>query len=60
MKKETSLEPQNPAVSDGGLNSCQAGSDGECNDEMCPQKRDNEPIETGRFCPLPHWSDNRD
>jgi len=39
------------------LKNCMAGSDGECNHPNCPQMRDGEPEKTGRFCPLPHWSD---
>lgn len=42
------------------LNDCYAGRDGECNHELCPQLRDGEPEKTGRFCPLPHWSDHED
>jgi len=31
---------------------CQSGSDGECFHKDCPQIRDNEPLATGRHCPL--------
>lgn len=42
------------------LVSCQSGTDGECNHLKCSQLKDGEPKKTGRFCPLPHWSDNRE
>lgn len=38
---------------------CRAGMDGECNHPLCPQTLANEPEKSGRFCPLPHWSDDR-
>lgn len=41
------------------LKNCQSGSDGECNDPMCPQKADNEPQKTGRSCPIYNWDDDR-
>lgn len=31
---------------------CNAGMDGECLWEGCPQLRDNEPHATGRHCPI--------
>ena len=40
------------------LTTCRAGMDGECNHPNCPQKRDGEPDLGGRYCPLPHWSDD--
>ena len=40
------------------LTTCQAGTDGECYHPMCPQNRDGEPMKSGRFCPLPHWTDD--
>lgn len=43
----------------GPLRHCAAGTDGECNAAGCPQTRDGEPEKSGRFCPLPHWSDER-
>lgn len=40
------------------LKTCQAGLDGECYHPLCPQLRDGEPEKSGRFCPLPHWTDD--
>ena len=37
---------------------CQAGNDGECVHKSCPQLRDNEPLKTGRHCPLDVLSDD--
>jgi len=37
---------------------CQAGSDGDCIHELCPQAKDNEPMQTGRSCPLPRWDED--
>lgn len=34
------------------ISNCQADCDGYCEYEGCPQLRDNEPIKTGRHCPL--------
>jgi hypothetical protein len=31
---------------------CRGGRDGECSWKLCPQLRDNEPMKTGRHCPL--------
>lgn len=31
---------------------CQAGNDGDCTWDHCPQLRDKEPVNTGRSCPL--------
>jgi len=31
---------------------CQAGKDGDCIWNLCPQVRDNEPSRSGRHCPL--------
>jgi hypothetical protein len=31
---------------------CHADSDGDCEWEHCPQRRDNEPKQTGRSCSL--------
>lgn len=40
------------------LTRCVAGRDGECSDPRCPQLRDNEPVRTGRHCPLDHSEDD--
>ncbi len=40
------------------LTTCKAGMDGECIHPLCPQNNEGEPAKTGRFCPLPHWSDD--
>lgn len=40
------------------LTDCAEGQDGECNHEMCPQIRDDEPKKTGRHCPLPNFTDD--
>ncbi|HHH0385475.1 TPA: hypothetical protein ACPZND_001893 [Yersinia enterocolitica] len=34
-----------------------AGRDGECHHKDCPQLRDNEPMATGRHCPIDNWDD---
>lgn len=34
------------------ITSCQAGRDGDCVHQQCPQLRDNEPHASGRHCPL--------
>ena len=31
---------------------CQAGKDGDCIWKGCPQLRDDEPVKSGRHCPL--------
>jgi hypothetical protein len=31
---------------------CQAGRDGDCNWQHCPQLRDGEPLKSRRHCPL--------
>ncbi|CNJ14637.1 phage-like protein [Yersinia aldovae] len=39
------------------LERCAAGRDGECHHKDCPQLRDNEPMATGRHCPIDNWDD---
>ncbi|EKN6210263.1 TPA: hypothetical protein RNH74_002393 [Yersinia enterocolitica] len=39
------------------LERCAAGRDGECSHQDCPQLRDNEPMATGRHCPIDDWDD---
>lgn len=39
------------------LELCAAGRDGECHHKDCPQLRDNEPMATGRHCPIDNWDD---
>ncbi len=39
------------------LERCAAARDGECNHKECPQLRDNEPMATGRHCPIDDWDD---
>ena len=39
---------------------CQAGKDGDCIWEDCPQLRDNEPSRSGRHCPLDTETDDED
>lgn len=39
------------------LEHCAAARDGECSHKDCPQLRDNEPIATGRHCPIDDWDD---
>lgn len=45
-----------PAVLGSALSMCKAGRDGECFHSLCPQLKDDEPLKSGRSCPLPHWS----
>jgi hypothetical protein len=37
---------------EGKLKRCRAHQDGDCFDKDCPQNRDNEPMRSGRHCPL--------
>ncbi|HHG9944636.1 TPA: hypothetical protein ACPZLH_002477 [Yersinia enterocolitica] len=37
------------------LERCAAARDGECSHKDCPQLRDNEPMATGRHCPIDNW-----
>ncbi|CNL06631.1 Uncharacterised protein [Yersinia frederiksenii] len=39
------------------LERCAAARDGECSHKDCPQIRDNEPMATGRHCPIDDWDD---
>ncbi|ELI8004001.1 TPA: hypothetical protein ACPZQD_004343 [Yersinia enterocolitica] len=39
------------------LELCAAARDGECHHKDCPQLRDNEPMATGRHCPIDNWDD---
>ncbi|MFM1346603.1 hypothetical protein WFP14_08540 [Yersinia proxima] len=39
------------------LERCAAARDGECHHKDCPQLRDNEPMATGRHCPIDNWDD---
>ncbi|HDL7013678.1 TPA: hypothetical protein PXM26_002012 [Yersinia enterocolitica] len=39
------------------LERCAAARDGECHHKDCPQLRDNEPVATGRHCPIDNWDD---
>ncbi|MGE4866854.1 hypothetical protein, partial [Yersinia enterocolitica] len=39
------------------LERCAAARDGECSHKDCPQLRDNEPMATGRHCPIDDWDD---
>ncbi|HHG0427558.1 TPA: hypothetical protein ACPTCW_004238 [Yersinia enterocolitica] len=39
------------------LEHCAAARDGECSHKDCPQLRDNEPMATGRHCPIDDWDD---
>ena len=39
------------------LEHCAAARDGECSHQDCPQLRDNEPMATGRHCPIDDWDD---
>lgn len=39
------------------LERCAAARDGECSHKDCPQIRDNEPMATGRHCPIDNWDD---
>ncbi|ELI8400327.1 TPA: hypothetical protein ACQWNA_003800 [Yersinia enterocolitica] len=41
--------------SENPLERCAAGRDGECHHKDCPQLRDNEPMATGRHCPIDNW-----
>ncbi|CNI96182.1 hypothetical protein [Yersinia intermedia] len=43
--------------SENPLERCAAGRDGECHHKGCPQLRDNEPMATGRHCPIDNWDD---
>lgn len=43
--------------SENPLERCAAGRDGECHHKDCPQLRDNEPMATGRHCPIDNWDD---
>lgn len=57
------IEAEDQALSMSGvmpsvITTCMAGMDGECNHSLCPQEKDGEPENSGRFCPLPHWSDD--
>lgn len=37
---------------------CHADRDGDCFWKDCPQLRENEPLKSGRHCPLDTWSDD--
>lgn len=39
------------------LEHCAAARDGECSHKDCPQIRDNEPMATGRHCPIDNWNE---
>lgn len=39
------------------LEHCAAARDGKCSHKDCPQLRDNEPMATGRHCPIDDWDD---
>lgn len=39
------------------LERCAAARDGECSHKDCPQIRDNEPMATGRHCPIDDWEE---
>lgn len=45
-----------PRVEMRPLGRCRAGSDGECNSGACPQLQDDEPMKSGRSCPIYDWS----
>ncbi len=37
---------------------CHAGKDGECHHKECPQIKDNEPMKSGRHCPIDTWEED--
>ncbi len=39
------------------LERCAAARDGECSHKECSQLRDNEPMSTGRHCPIDNWDE---
>lgn len=44
--------PPDPSYVEAHNSACHAGSDGDCSWKECPQLRDDEPVRSGRSCPL--------
>lgn len=44
-------------IIDEALMRCAADRDGDCSHPNCPQVRDEEPLSSGRHCPIDRWND---